>query len=150
MVKFAMIPKDAITSGEFALKLAGFLASKNWKPCIHPLEALEVVCRSNEDGTVKMPWEVLLGPRCSVCIALEVKPLTMWHQNIAFVGMLKLQLPNLDGLTTPTGSRSLAAMNYQSLCNRLHGIATRLEAGDVDEDILPPLETQKCLNTVAR
>ena len=45
------------------------------------------------------------------------------------------------------GSRGLAAMNYQSLCNRLHVIAMRLEDESVDLEILPPLEAQKCLKT---
>ena len=38
--------------------------------------------------------------------------------------------------------------NYQSLCNRLHVIATRLEERSVDLDVLPPLEAEKCLKTV--
>lgn len=45
------------------------------------------------------------------------------------------------------GSKRLAAMNYQSLCNRLHVIGMRLEQADVDVDVLPPLEAQGCLKT---
>jgi len=69
-------------------------------------------------------------------------------KDVVFVKEMRDAITSGEFALKLAGSRSLAAMNYQSLCNRLHGIATRLEAGDVDEDILPPLETQKCLNTV--
>jgi len=69
-------------------------------------------------------------------------------KDVVFVKEMRDAITSGEFALKLAGSRSLAAMNYQSLCNRLHGIATRLQAGDVDEDILPPLETQKCLNTV--
>lgn len=79
------------------------------------------------------------GPSC---------PLSRRLKDVVFVKEMRDAITSGEFALKLAGSRGLAAMNYQSLCNRLHVIAMRLEDESVDLEILPPLEAQKCLKTV--
>lgn len=79
------------------------------------------------------------GPSC---------PLSRRLKDVVFVKEMRDAITSGEFALKLAGSRGLAAMNYQSLCNRLHVIAMRLEDETVDLEILPPLEAQKCLKTV--
>eukprot|EP00435_Cladocopium_sp_Y103_P016739 s980_g4.t1 len=82
------------------------------------------------------------GPSC---------PLSRRLKDVVFVKEMRDAITSGEFALKLAGSRGLAAMNYQSLCNRLHVIGMRLEdesLAAVDVEILPPLEAQKCLKTV--